>query len=82
MIVHIYISIFTCYCALLFYVFYFDNGCELEYIKNGAGTLKICHTSHTIRTPLEKEVADLLKWQYTSTIIMISGLTPAYGIQI
>lgn len=55
---------------------------SLNNIKNGAGTLKICHTSHTIRTPLEKEVADLLKWQYTSTIIMISGLTPAYGIQI
>lgn len=55
---------------------------SLNNIKNGAGTLKMCHTSHTIRTPLEKEVADLFKWQYTSTIIMISGLTPAYGIQI
>lgn len=55
---------------------------SLNNIKNRADTLKICHTSHTIRTPLEKEVADLFKWQYTSTIIMISGLTPAYGIQI
>lgn len=29
-----------------------------------------------------KEVADLFKWQYTSNIIMMSGLTLVYGIQI
>lgn len=81
MIVHIYVYLLVTAYYCIFCLF-LTMAVSLNNIKNGAGTLKICHTSHTIRTPLEKEVADLFKWQYTSTIIMISGLTPAYGIQI
>lgn len=60
MIVHIYKYIYLLLRSIVL-SFILTMAVSLNNIKNGAGTLKICHTSHTIRTPLEKEVADLFK---------------------
>lgn len=60
MIVHIYKYIYLLLRSIVL-SFILTMAVSLNNIINRADTLKICHTSHTIRTPLEKEVADLFK---------------------